>query len=189
MEQQEPSSPPLQGAGLHLSLAVTPAAGGRRDELDEVAAAPTAYIAGKRVRLFPCLFCKKKFLKSQALGGQQNAHKKDRAAGGWNPYVYGHHEAAAAAAPPDALGGVAAAALSAVPIASHGEPLADVKLEVPDGGSPLFADHVLLPRAAAADPSAGVGMLNWRRTSRVSAPPESTAPSSSGYELDLELRL
>nr|TKW30469.1 hypothetical protein SEVIR_2G039500v2 [Setaria viridis] len=191
MEQQEPSSPPLQGAGLHLSLAVTPAAGGRRDELDEVAAVPTAYVAGKRVRLFPCLFCNKKFLKSQALGGHQNAHKKDRAAAGWNPYVYGHHEAAAAAAaaPPDALGGVAAAVLSAVPIASRGGALTDVKLEVPDGGSPLFADHVLLPRAAAADPSAGVGMLNWRRTSRVSAPPESTAPSSSGDELDLELRL
>jgi hypothetical protein len=185
MEQQEPSPPPLQQASarLRLSLAVTPAAGGHQDELYEEAA-PTAYIAGKRVRLFPCLFCGKKFLKSQALGGHQNAHKKDRATA-WNPNVYGHHDAAATG------GRVAAAALSAVPIASHGERLTDVKLEVPDGGSPLFAGDVLLPRAAAAvDTSAGVGaMLNWRRTSHFSVPPESTAPSCSGEELDLELRL
>ncbi|KAG2631703.1 protein LATE FLOWERING-like [Panicum virgatum] len=179
MEQQE----------LHLSLALAPAAE-RREEVDEVAA-PMAYVGGKKVRLFACLFCDKKFLKSQALGGHQNAHKKDRAAACWNPHVYAGHDDAAF---PGALG------LLPVPIASHGHGVIDVKVEAaPDASTRLYGDHVLLPGTGAAGPSALAGrggtveVLNWRTTSRMSAPPEiaktAIAPSNSGEELDLELRL
>ena len=142
-------------------------------------AAPTARVDGKTVRLFQCLFCDKTFLKPQALGGHQNAHRKDRLFS--DPYGDGFHDPYG----DGSLGGATRflkAPSTGVPCRDSASRRSMYTSMVPHGGAsrperlgggaPRFAERPLLQ-----DPSDGRdGVVGW-------------SSAGDGEALDLELRL
>ncbi|PKU71557.1 zinc finger protein KNUCKLES-like [Dendrobium catenatum] len=155
-----PSPPPPPSSTLDLSLTLGSPSTSSSSSSSSPSTSPAHPPHQNDVRLFPCLFCNKKFLKSQALGGHQNAHKKERSVSWTTHNLYLHHQ------PP-----LAAETTSSLPIASHGcRSTSFVPYSV--GGAARFTTagygHLPFIPTTAVDPGEGyetMDLLNWQRSS------------------------
>ncbi|KAJ1287771.1 hypothetical protein BS78_02G036200 [Paspalum vaginatum] len=157
MECSSSSAPPREGpaaaAAADLSLKLAPSSATRSS--GDVG-------GGRTVRLYPCLFCDKMFLKSQALGGHQNAHKKERSTS-WSPHVYdGHYGAAEPCRPPVAGSSSRSFATTSIRTLFHGG--RSTVRGGPDGGG----HH---DEFAGADDVASFRVKMQRRRAALFAPP------------------
>jgi hypothetical protein len=192
-QNQNQSQNHSRNQALDLSLTLTPATP------PDSSSTPSPQPAEKDVRLFPCLFCNKKFFKSQALGGHQNAHKKERNIG-WNAHLYttppNYPSLNADSTPSYPSHATHLAILSHSCGAGTNRPV--VPVNAPDSnygysslyGAPRFDmqlyQTVSTGRAAqaAVDPPVGrdemIDQLNWKRGSHAEPVPVSNANVHAG---------